>query len=151
MSDLDYLLDVVKALNKERELTIKLEQVNRRLLLENQIQKQIINELNPKISYYDIVLQNEKPVTTSLVAKDYGLSAVKLNSILKELKVQFKQGKTWLLYQKYAELGYTQSKTYLDTNGYSRMNTQWTQKGRLFIYDLLKNKKEILPIIEKED
>jgi prophage antirepressor-like protein len=140
----DFLLDTVMALKKERDLSKK-------LLSENNTQKQVIKEMEPKASYYDLVLQSKGVVTTSLVAKDYGLSAVKLNSILKELKVQFKQGKTWLLYQKYAELGYAQSKTYLDTNGYSHMNTQWTQKGRLFIYDLLKNKKEILPIIEKED
>ena len=140
----DFLLDTVMALKKERDLSKK-------LLSENNIQKQVIKEMEPKASYYDLVLQSKGVVTTSLVAKDYGLSAVKLNSILNELKVQFKQGKTWLLYQKYAELGYTQSKTYLDTNGYSRMNTQWTQKGRLFIYDLLKNKKAILPTIEKED
>lgn len=87
----------------------------------------------------------------SVIAKDYGMSAKKLNKILHELKIQFKQGKTWLLYQKYAGKGYTQSKTHTIDADYSKMHTYWTQKGRLFLYDLLKNKKGILPLIEQKD
>lgn len=86
------------------------------------------------------------------IAKDYGKSAKWLNEFLHKKGVQFKQSKVWLLYQKYAEKGYTSTKThnYLDDKGetHSRVHTYWTQKGRLFIYDLLKSN-GILPIMEQ--
>lgn len=121
----------------------------RKLELENAQHKQIIGELRPKASYYDLILQNKSLVPISLIAKDYGLSARKLNAILHELGVQYKMGKTWLLYQKHAELGYTQSKTHAIDADKSVMHTYWTQKGRLFLYDLLKNEKGLVPLIER--
>jgi phage antirepressor YoqD-like protein len=70
--------------------------------------------------------------------------------MLNELGVQYKQGDCWLLYQKYADKGYTQSKTHTVDAETSKLHTYWTQKGRLFIYETLKNKKGILPIIEQD-
>ena len=68
-----------------------------------------------------------------------------------EQKVQYKQSGTWLLYQKYAELGYTKSETFIDEEtGFSKLNTKWTQKGRLFIYDLMKSN-GYLQLIEREE
>lgn len=74
-----------------------------------------------------------------------------MNKLLHELGVQYKLRDTWLLYQKYADMGYTQSKTHAIDTERSKMHTYWTQKGRLFIYDLLKNKKGILPLIERSN
>lgn len=125
---------------------------NRELAQENAEQKMMLAEYSPKASYYDIVLQTPDVVSISKIAKDYGKSAQWLNNYLNEKSVQYKQGGIWLLYQKFAELGYTKSKTALviDQNGkqHSKMSTYWTQKGRLFIYDLLKQD-GILPCIEK--
>ncbi|KHF41472.1 phage antirepressor [Halalkalibacter okhensis] len=121
----------------------------KKLELENAQHKQIIGELKPKASYYDLVLQNKSVVPISLIAKDYGLSARKLNALLHELGVQYKMGKTWLLYQKYAEMGYTQSKTHAIDADKSVMHTYWTQKGRLFLYELLKREKRLVPLIER--
>ena len=121
----------------------------RKLKLANAQQKQIIGELQPKASYYDLVLQNKSIVPISIIAKDYGLSARKLNALLHELGVQFKMGKTWLLYQKYAEMGYTQSKTHAIDAERNVMHTYWTQKGRLFLYELLKREKGLVPLIER--
>ena len=121
----------------------------KKLKLANAQQKQIIGELQPKASYYDLVLQNKSVVPISLIAKDYGLSARKLNPILHELGVQYKMGKTWLLYQKYADMGYTQSKTHAIDAEKSVMHTYWTQKGRLFLYELLKREKGLVPLIER--
>lgn len=112
-------------------------------------QSQQIKELQPKASYYDIILQNKTLMSITKIAKDFGLSGRRLNEILKENKVQYKQGDIWLLYQKYAQLGYTQTRTELLSGGeIAKVHTYWTQKGRLFIYDLLKNKLGILPLIE---
>ena len=136
-----------------RLLTTLKEEQNKRKALEdeNAQQKQLIAEFNPKASYYDVVLQTADVLSSTQIAKDYGKSAKWLNKLLHELGVQFKQGKTWLLYQKYAEQGYTKSKTDVysgkDGKQHSRIHTYWTQKGRLFIYDLLKSQ-GILPLVE---
>lgn len=119
------------------------------LQIENTQQKQIINEMQPKASYYDLILQNNTLMSVTQIAKDYGMSAKKMNSLLHELGVQYKQGGIWFLYEKYQCDGYTQSKTFPTADGENRFHTYWTQKGRLFIYHLLKNK-GILPVIEQE-
>lgn len=121
----------------------------RKLKLSNAQQKQIIGELQPKASYYDAILQNNATVPITKIAKDYGMSGRGMNALLNELKVQYKMGKTWLLYQQYANQGYTQSRTHLLDNGHSVMNTYWTQKGRLFLYDFLKHERGLLPMIER--
>ena len=121
---------------------------------ENAQQKQLLAEYSPKASYYDVVLQTPDALSTSQIAKDYGKSAKWLNSLLHELGVQFNQGGVWLLYQKYAEQGYTRSKThtYCGEDGlqHSKLHTYWTQKGRLFVYNLLKEQ-GILPLIEVKE
>ena len=114
------------------------------------VQHQQIAEMQPKASYYDLILQNKNTVPVTQIAKDYGMSGRKFNELLHELGVQYKFRKTWLLYQQYAECGYTQSRTYAINDNRSVMHTYWTQKGRLFLYDLLKNE-GILPAIEQEN
>lgn len=121
-----------------------------KLQIANAQQKQIIGELQPKASYYDAILQSDATVPITKIAKDYGLSGRALNELLNTLGVQYKMSNTWLLYQQYADKGYTQSRTHLLSNGNSVMSTYWTQKGRLFLYDLLKNNGK-LPLIEKGD
>ncbi|CFR19478.1 TPA: phage antirepressor [Streptococcus agalactiae] len=140
----DMAIAALQKLKEERQLRLQAQE-------EVAQKNQIIQELQPKATYYDLILQSESLVAISVIAKDYGMSAKKLNSLLHELKVQYKQGNTWLLYQKYASKGYTQSKTHPIDAERSKMHTYWTQKGRLFIYDLLKNKKGILPLIEQEE
>ena len=92
-------------------------------------------------------------VSVTLIAKDFGWSALRMNEWLHEKGIQFRQGKTWVLYQEYADKGYTVSKTHLciDENGdsHSKMHTYWTQKGRLFIYELMKAE-GFLPVMERE-
>lgn len=118
------------------------------------IAEQRVNELTPKASYYDLVLKNQSLVTITQIAKDYGMSGQELNSKLHELKVQYKQGATWLLYSKYQRTGWTHSDTVMvkrkDGTQKAVMQTKWTQKGRLGLYDLLKNH-DILPLIEQEE
>ncbi len=139
----DLFISALQELKAEKERTKLLE-------LENAQKKQIISELQPKASYYDLILQNKSLLPISKIAKDYGMSGKALNKMLHELGIQFKQGNTWLLYQQYANQGYTQSKTYAIDADRSAMHTYWTQKGRLFLYDLLKNEKNLLPVIERK-
>lgn len=118
------------------------------------VQNQQIAELQPKASYYDVVLNCKDLISIGKIAKDYGWSAQKLNEYLHQHGVQYKQGKTWLLYQKYAGMGCTSTKTHTyhgddGTEHATDPHTYWTQKGRLFIYDLLKSD-DIYPLIERE-
>ncbi|MFW9181274.1 phage antirepressor [Corynebacterium striatum] len=112
--------------------------------------EQALLEAAPKVSYYDVVLQSDSLLTTTAIAKDYGLSAKKLNRILRDAHVQFHQSGRWFLYAKYAEQGFTQSKTHEYGEGRTRTHMYWTQQGRLFIYEVLKNQLGILPVIEHE-
>lgn len=123
---------------------------NEKLQTENLVLVQQNKELKPKASYYDMVLQNKSLLSVSKIAKDYGMSAIALNKKLRELGVQYKQGDIWLLYAKYQDKGYTQTTTHVIDADKSKVSTKWTQKGRLFIYDLLK-KEGILPMIERDD
>ena len=107
--------------------------------IEEQKEKQRIEEENkilaPKADYTDRVLQAEGLITTTLIAKDFGLSARKLNDILNKEGIQYKQGRTWVLYSKYQDKGYTQTVT--DKEGH--INRKWTQAGKKFIVELLQS------------
>lgn len=133
------------------QLVAQVEQ-NEKLELENKMKDQQINELKPKADYCDVILQNKGLSSINAIAKDYGMSGIELNKILHELGVQYRQGKQWLLYSKYQDKGYTQSQTIDITRSDGRaditMHTKWTQKGRLFLYELLK-KENVLPVIEQ--
>lgn len=130
----DLLLDVVTKYKEER---------TQRLMAEQQVL-----EMQPKATYYDLVIQNKSLLSVTKIAKDYGMSARKVNTLLHEFGVQFKQGDMWFLYQDYANKGYTQSFTHVIDDENSRMSTKWTQKGRLFIYEIMKQH-GYLPLIEK--
>ncbi len=121
---------------------------------ENAQQKQIIGELKPKANYVDTILNNRGLVTITQIAKDYGMSGTEMNNLLHQYHVQYKQSKQWLLYEPHQAKGYTHSNTipieHKDGTKDVTMQTKWTQKGRLFIYDLLKQH-GILPVIEREN
>lgn len=116
-------------------------------------QTQLIGELKPKADYTDRILQSKSLVTITQIAKDYGMSGAAMNEKLHELGVIYKLGGQWLLYSRYQAKGYTHSETvnitHKDGSGNVRMNTKWTQKGRLFLYGFLK-KHGILPVIEQD-
>lgn len=137
---------------KRAEQWIAEQKEKQQLELENNMNKQKVAEYEPKASYLDTILQNKSLVTVGQIAKDYGMSAQSLNKLLHDLKVQYKQSGQWLLYSKHHKKGYTHSSTteieHKDGSTSVRMNTKWTQKGRLFIYELLK-KNNVLPTIEQ--
>lgn len=116
-------------------------------------QTQLIGELKPKADYTDRILQSKSLVTITQIAKDYGMSGAAMNEKLHELGVIYKLGGQWLLYSKYQAKGYTHSETvrikHSDGTQDVKMNTKWTQKGRLFLYEFLK-KHGILPVIEQD-
>ena len=123
---------------------------NEQLKLDNKIKEQQITELQPKAEYTDVILQCKDLVTITVIAKDYGKSGVFMNELLHKLGVQYKESGIWFLYQKYAECGYTRTKTFNVGDNNAKTHTYWSQKGRLFIYNLLKEN-GYLPIMEDRD
>ena len=111
-----------------------------------------VNEMQPKAKYYDLILRSKNTVLITQIAKDYGFSAYKFNKLLERLHIQYKLRGQWVLYAEYAGEGYTKSVSisfdYNDGTCGTRLQTEWTQKGRLFLYDKLKEN-DILPTIEK--
>ena len=142
----DFLIDALTKLKEEREKRIALE-------IDNNIKSQQIGELKPKADYVDKILKSKSLMTITQIAKDYGMSGTKLNSILHDLRVQYKQSNQWLLYSKYHNKGYTHSEPFIvnqtDGTTKTRLTTKWTNKGRLFLYNLLKDS-GYLPLIEME-
>lgn len=141
----DTMIKLCTALKDEQEK-------NERLTAQVKQQKQTIGELKPKAIYYDSILANPGLVTITQIAKDYGMSGKKLNKLLHECGIQYKINGQWLLYAKYHDCGYTHSETveFEHTDGRKdvTMITKWTQKGRLFLYELLKQN-GYLPSIEQ--
>ena len=139
------LLAAQQLLSEEKEARLKAEQKN----IE---QEKTIEVLKPKADYTDMILKNNSLVTITQIAKDYGMSGKAMNSKLHEMKIIYNLNGQWLLYSKYQSQGYVHSETFpiKHKNGYedTKMNTKWTQKGRLFLYERLKAQ-GITPIIER--
>ena len=96
-----------------------------------------VEELAPKAMYFDCVLHSSNAIQTSIIAKDYGMSAVTFNRLLHDLGIQYRIGGTWLLYREYANKGYTKTKTFYTPSGDSVIHTYWLQRGRRFLYEKL--------------
>ncbi len=119
-----------------------------KLKLENTEQKVVIEKQKPKVEFVDNVLSSEKVVTITVIAKQYGMSAIKFNKLLNSLGIQYKVNGVWVLYSKYQDKGYIKVVTQIDRNGEPRELTKWTNKGRKFIYELLRDN-DIVPIDEE--
>lgn len=118
---------------------------------EKQLLEQENEVLKPKATYHDLVLQSETLLSTTQVAKDLGLGAPTLNKKLNELGVQYKKGHRWYLYHEHQDKGYTQSKTHVISADESKDHMYWTQEGKKFIFKLLEEKENILPVIRMEE
>ena len=150
----DFLIQLATNLKKEQEARQEAEAKSSKLEHEVVGLNEKISELKPKADYVDRILKSTSLVTTTQIAKDYGMGAPTFNKKLKELKVQHNVGGQWVLTYKYQGKGYASSETIevekKDGSTKTVMHTKWTQKGRPFLHDLLK-KHNILPMIEKAD
>lgn len=106
-------------------------------------------QLSVKARHYDEILNSKNNVPVTQIAKDYGMSAIAFNKMLHEYGIQYPIRNSWVLYAEYANNGYTQSKTYKYAENKASMHTCWTMKGRLFLYEFLRER-GVLPMCEKE-
>lgn len=130
ISNPDFMIGLLNELKEEQEHRKLLQEENQKLAIK-------IEKDKPKIDYIDEILKSKNTMTITQIAKDYDLSGRELNKILHNEKVQYKCGNQWLLYAKHIGKGYTKSNTFVDNLGEARINTKWTQKGRLMIHELL--------------
>ena len=147
MAEPDFIIKLATELKKEQEQ-------NKQLTETCSQQQQIIGELKPKADYVDKILKSNSLVTITQIAKDYGMSGQGMNKVLHDLHIIYSCNKQWLLYSQHQAKGYTFSET-VDIpreDGTTKvvMNTKWTQKGRLFLYETLK-KRNLLPLIERKE
>ena len=133
----------------------KIEEQQKQITVQNDEIKQLnvkVSSMEQKVSYVDNILKCTSTVKTKTIAQDYGMTAPAFNKKLNEFGVQYKQGEQWYLYAKYVGEGYVKDVPfdYVDNYGktWTKCNMQWTQKGRLFLYEFLK-KNGILPMIEQ--
>lgn len=129
---------------KRAERWIEEQRQMKYLAEQNEVKDQLIAEYEPKISYLDTILESKGLLATSQIAADYGMTAQALNKILHEDRVQHKVGGQWILYKNHMNKGYTKSQTInitrTDGSPDTKMNTKWTQKGRLFIHEILEDR-----------
>lgn len=137
----DLIIELAQNVKNEREKRIQAEKLAERNEQIIKRQDEVILQVKPKVEYYQKVLDSDDGILTNVIAKELGMSAVTLNRILKDKKVIYKQGGTWVLYQRYQGKGFTKTKTYTytDSDGetHSNIQTVWTQKGREFIHSIL--------------
>ena len=95
-------------------------------------------ELKDEQHKNEMLMHFNKLYTTTEIAKELGIkSAAKLNKVLNDKGIQFKQNGTWVLYSDYSECGYVSIKQTLLENGHIIYDRKWTQEGRKFLLDLL--------------
>lgn len=151
-----YLIDIEKAWNTPEQIfarALKLaDETIKNLSVEVKALSGKIEEMRPKVTYLDKILESKDTVLVTQIAKDYGMSAKGFNKMLHDMCIQHKVGGQWVLYSKYQGEGYTHSHThsfdYEDGSKGTSLNTEWTQKGRLFLYNFLKERGR-LPLIER--
>ena len=140
--------DVIRRMQEDSEYNAEL---LRNLTAERNRNNALVGRMSilaPKAIYHDIILQCSDAVQVSIIAKDYGMSAVAFNKLLHKLGVQFRIGKTWLLYTEHQGNGYTVTNTYTKNGITTLIHTCWTQRGRFWLYELLKSH-GILPEAER--
>lgn len=134
----DETLDRVMENSSEAETLFKKLKAEK---LKNKELEETVSALGDKADYYDEVLQSEKLIPMTVIAKDYGMSATRLNGILNAFRIQYKLRGTWCLYAPYQNMGLTKTKTMPvphSETGKTFIIMYWTEKGRAFLYDFLK-------------
>ena len=154
---LEALKSLVKAEEEKQQLALENKKQQEQIITISKTNMELgnkITEMLPKVSYYDKILQSNATMTVTQIAQDYGMSAMKLNKELEAMKIQHKVRGQWILYGKFITGGYVHSRAVdiirSDGRHDVKYNTEWTTKGRIFLYESLKAK-GILPLIEQEN
>lgn len=154
---LEALKSLVKSEEEKQQLALENKKQQEQILTISKANMELgnkITEMLPKVSYYDKILQSNATMTVTQIAQDYGMSAMRLNKELESMRIQHKVRGQWILFAQFLEGGYVHSRAVeivrSDGRHDVKYNTEWTTKGRIFLYESLKAK-GILPLIEQEN
>lgn len=154
---LEALESLVKAEKEKQQLALENKQKDETIITISKANVELgnkITEMLPKVSYYDRILQSNATMTITQIAQDYGMSAIAMNKELESMRIQHKERGQWILYAQFLKGGYVHSRAVdiirRDGRHDVKYNTEWTTKGRIFLYEALKGK-GILPLIEQEN
>lgn len=154
---LEALKSLVKAEEEKQQLALENKQKDETIITISKANVELgnkITEMLPKVSYYDRILQSNATMTITQIAQDYGMSAIAMNKELESMRIQHKERGQWILYAQFLKGGYVHSRAVdiirRDGRHDVKYNTEWTTKGRIFLYEALKGK-SILPLIEQEN
>lgn len=154
---LEALKSLVKAEEEKQQLALENKKQQEQIVTISKANMELgskITEMLPKVSYYDRILQSNATMTVTQIAQDYGMSAMRLNKELESMRIQHKVRGQWILFAQFLEGGYVHSRAVdivrSDGRHDVKYNTEWTTKGRIFIYESLKAK-GILPLIEQDE
>lgn len=154
---LEALKSLVKAEEEKQQLALENKQKDETIITISKANVELgnkITEMLPKVSYYDRILQSNATMTITQIAQDYGMSAIAMNKELESMRIQHKERGQWILYAQFLKGGYVHSRAVdiirKDGRHDVKYNTEWTTKGRIFLYEALKGK-GILPLIEQEN
>lgn len=154
---LEALKSLIKAEEEKQQLALENKQKDETIITISKANVELgnkITEMLPKVSYYDRILQSTATMTITQIAQDYGMSAIAMNKELESMRIQHKERGQWILYAQFLKGGYVHSRAVdiirRDGRHDVKYNTEWTTKGRLFLYEALKAK-GILPLIEQEN
>lgn len=154
---LEALKSLVKAEEEKQQLALENKQKDETIITISKANVELgnkITEMLPKVSYYDRILQSNATMTITQITQDYGMSAIAMNKELESMRIQHKKRGQWILYAQFLKGGYVHSRAVdiirKDGRHDVKYNTEWTTKGRIFLYEALKGK-GILPLIEQEN
>lgn len=154
---LEALKSLIKAEEEKQQLALENKQKDETIITISKANVELgnkITEMLPKVSYYDRILQSNATMTITQITQDYGMSAIAMNKELESMRIQHKERGQWILYAQFLKGGYVHSRAVdiirRDGRHDVKYNTEWTTKGRLFLYEALKGK-GILPLIEQEN
>lgn len=154
---LEALKSLVKAEEEKQQLALENKQKDETIITISKANVELgnkITEMLPKVSYYDRILQSNATMTITQIAQDYGMSAIAMNKELESMRIQHEERGQWILYAQFLKGGYVHSRAVdiirKDGRHDVKYNTEWTTKGRIFLYEALKGK-GILPLIEQEN
>lgn len=154
---LEALKSLVKSEEEKQQLALENKKQQETILTISKVNMELGNKITdmlPKVSYYDKILQSNATMTITQIAQDYGMSAIKMNKELESMRIQHKMRGQWILFAQFLKGGYVHSRAVdivrSDGSHDVKYNTEWTTKGRIFLYEALKAK-GILPLIEQEN
>jgi len=138
LADPDYAIRVFRELKQER---------SKRAHLEKQTaeHRRWAAMIRPKLDFFDRVLRRGELLPTAVIAADYGMTERDFTDMLRALGICSDTGYGLRLMPRYAQQGYVAWETVLYGNHHKDQRLLWTQRGRYFLYQMLKDHYNLLP------